>query len=114
MSARTPLRSSVVIPTERQPRYRRRARLMSLADYRAELNRMYRAARAGQIRPEDASRFAFVLRTGHEMLRLQEELAQLRALERQLAAIQANSGTAGLALDASTHWLPALSKERTS
>lgn len=63
-------------------------RLETLDDFLRELGVVYRMARGGTMRVQDASRFAFMLRQGAEMAHELQELAELRALNQQLQLLR--------------------------
>jgi hypothetical protein len=62
--------------------------LNTVRDYRAELNKVYRAARMGQMRPEDATKLAFIVNLGAQLSRVEEELANIEGLRRAVEEVQ--------------------------
>ena len=70
---------SIAVPTPR------RIRLRSLDSVAVELAKVYRGMRNGEIRPEDGSRFAFVLTSLGKVL-------EASSLERRIAALEQAHG----------------------
>ena len=65
-------------------RTRRGPELATLTDVRREMSRVYRQCRVGKIRPEDGSRYTYMLSQVGKMLELIEIDARVDALERAL------------------------------
>jgi len=74
--------SEASTPTPRLPRRRRfRAKLQSVNDVQSQLARLYREARSGSIRVEDASRLANILAILGRMIGDSDLEARIAALE---------------------------------
>jgi hypothetical protein len=65
-------------------RTRRGPELATLLDVRREMSRVYRQCRSGQIRPEDGSRYTYMLSQIGRVLQVVEVDARVEALERAL------------------------------
>jgi hypothetical protein len=72
----------VRLPTRRGPE------LASLTDVRREMSKVYREARSGKLRSDEASRFTFMLSSIGKVLEVCE-------LERRLEQLEAARGIAG-------------------
>ena len=75
---------TVVAPSVVVLRTRRGPELATLTDVRREMSRVYRQCRVGKIRPEDGSRYTYMLSQVGKMLELIEIDARVDALERAL------------------------------
>jgi hypothetical protein len=67
-------------------RTRRGPELASLEDIRREMSKVYRQCRAGKIRPEDGSRYTFMLVQIARVIEIGQVEARVKALERALRA----------------------------
>jgi hypothetical protein len=65
-------------------RTRRGPELASLTDIRREMSRVYRQCRAGKLRPEDGTRYTYMLSQIAKVLEAAEVEARVDALERAL------------------------------
>ena len=65
-------------------RTRRGPELASLTDVRREMSRVYRQCRSGKIRPEDGTRYTYMLSQFGMVLEAAEVEARVEALERAL------------------------------
>ena len=70
--------SLVVLRTRRGPE------LATLTDVRREMGKVYRQCRLGKIRPEDGSRYSYMLFQISRVLEIAEVQARVQALEREL------------------------------
>ena len=65
-------------------RTRRGPELATLLDVRREMSRVYRQCRSGKLRPEDGSRYTYMLSQIGRVLEIVEVDARIEALERAL------------------------------
>lgn len=68
-------------------------RLETVAQWRREVGRIYRAARRGDLNPSDATKLTFIADVGAKLAKYEQELKELNALREQVARLEGRSGT---------------------
>ena len=72
---------------KREPQYVTN-RLMTVLEWRRQIGLLYREARAGKLRSDEATRFVYIAEIGARLAKMAEELESIEALRQQLAQVQ--------------------------
>lgn len=71
-------------------------RLDTVAGWRREIGRVYRAMKRGDIAPSDGTKLAFVADLGARLCKVEQELAELTQLRQHIARLEGRGEVTGL------------------